>query len=215
MKIFICGDSTAASYDHRETPMTGWGQVLGDYLPEAEIRNHAMAGRSTRTFLEEGRLDRVMEEIGPGDLMLIQFGHNDENTEKPERYADPDRAYPENLGIFVRRAREKGALPVLMTPICIRDWQDGRHEPSHGVYPGKVRETAAALQVPLIDLYAESLRIVEEMGEEKSAGLFMNLAPGEDPRQPEGRVDNAHTQEAGARAFAEKAAERLRELKLV
>ena len=107
MKILICGDSTAASYDPKETLMTGWGQVLGEYLPEAEIRNHAMAGRSTRTFLQEGRLERVMEEIGEGDLMLIQFGHNDENREKPERYTEPERAYPENLGIFVPKPGRK------------------------------------------------------------------------------------------------------------
>ena len=215
MKIFICGDSTAASYDPKETLMTGWGQVLGEYLPEAEIRNHAMAGRSTRTFLQEGRLERVMEEIGEGDLMLIQFGHNDENREKPERYTEPERAYPENLGIFVSKAREKKAVPVLMTPICIRNWQEGRIEPSHGVYPQKVRETAARLGVPLIDLYADSLRIVEEAGEEKSEKLFMNLAPGEDPGQPEGRRDNAHTRRAGACAFAERTAAHLREMKLV
>lgn len=215
MKIFICGDSTAASYDPKETLMTGWGQVLGEYLPEAEIRNHAMAGRSTRTFLEEGRLERVLEEIGEGDLMLIQFGHNDENREKPERYTEPERAYPENLGIFVSKAREKKAVPVLMTPICIRNWQGGRHEPSHGVYPRKVRETAARLGVPLIDLYADSLRIVEEAGEERSEKLFMNLAPGEDPGQPEGRRDNAHTRRAGACAFAERIAAHLREMKLI
>ena len=71
MKIFICGDSTAASYDPKETLMTGWGQVLGEYLPEAEIRNHAMAGRSTRTFLQEGRLERVMEEIGEQMLRAV------------------------------------------------------------------------------------------------------------------------------------------------
>lgn len=214
MRIIICGDSTAASYDPAETLMTGWGQVLGEFIPEAEIRNHAMAGRSTRTFLEEGRLDRAMEDAGPGDLVLIQFGHNDENTEKPERYTEPERAYPENLAVFVRRAREKQAVPVLMTPVCLRNWREEKLEPSHGIYPQKVRETAEKLGTPLIDLYADSLRIVEAAGEAGSEKLFMNLDPGEDPKYPEGREDNAHTRRAGAMAFAEKTAERLRELNL-
>ena len=214
MKIIICGDSTAAAYNPEETLMTGWGQRLGAYIPDAEIRNHAMAGRSTRTFLSEGRLERAAAELDAGDLMLIQFGHNDENTEKPERYADPDKAYPENLGLFVRAAREKGAVPVLMTPICIRNWKDGRLESSHGVYPQAVRETAAKLGVPLVDLYKDSLRIVDAAGEENSRTLFMNLAPGEDPREPEGRTDNAHTRLAGADQFARAAALRLAELHL-
>ena len=174
-----------------------------------------MAGRSTRTFLAEGRLERAAAELAPGDLMLIQFGHNDENKEKPERYTDPEKAFPENLGIFVETAREKGALPVLMTPICIRCWQDGKLQPSHGVYPRVVRETAERLGVPVIDLYGESLRLVEEAGEEGSRKLFMDFDPGEEAREPQGRADNAHTRLAGADAFARAAARRLRELGII
>jgi lysophospholipase L1-like esterase len=215
MKIIICGDSTAAAYDPKETPMVGWGQRLGLYVQGAEIRNHAMAGRSTRTFIAEGRLERASEDLAPGDLMLIQFGHNDENTEKPERYADPEKAFPENLEIFVRTARKKGAHPVLMTPICIRNWQEGKHLPSHGVYPQVVRDTADRLGVPLIDLYADSLRLVEEAGEKGSRKLFMNFLPGEESREPQGRTDNAHTRLAGADAFARAVAEHLRERRLL
>ncbi len=214
MKIIICGDSTAARYDPKETLTVGWGQRLGTYLPGTEIRNHAMAGRSTRTYLAEGRLERAAEDLEPGDLMLIQFGHNDENTEKPERYADPENAYPENLSLFVKKARERRAVPVLMTPICMRNWADGKLEASHGVYPQAVRDTAEKLGTALIDLYAESLRIVEAAGEEGSKKLFMHIAPGEDSRYPEGKADNAHTRFAGGDAFARAAARRLLELGL-
>ena len=214
MRIVICGDSTAASYDPKETCMVGWGQVLGDYLPGTDIRNHAKAGRSTRTFLAEKRLEAAAADLLPGSLLLIQFGHNDENAEKPERYVEPDRDYPANLEIFVRAARERQAIPVLMTPICIRNWQDGTHQGSHGVYPQRVRETAQRLEVPCVDLYADSLAIVEALGEEKSEKLFMNLKTGEDPRHPDGRLDNAHTREAGARAFAERVARHLQALGL-
>ena len=212
MRIVICGDSTAASYDPAETCMRGWGQELGAFLPGAEIRNHAKAGRSTRTFQEEGRLAAAEADLEPGSLMLIQFGHNDENREKPERYVEPLRDYPARLEAFVRAAWDRQARPILMTPICIRDWQGGTLRETHGVYPDSVRRTAARLKVPCIDLYADSLDIVRSLGEAGSEKLFMNLAPGEDPREPEGRKDNAHTRQAGARAFAERVALHLREM---
>ena len=142
IRIFICGDSTAASYPPEKTLMTGWGQLLGDYLPETRVINLAMAGRSTRTFLAENRLEPVEREAGPGDLVLIQFAHNDENENKPERYAAPWTAYRENLAAFVRTAREKGAVPVLLTPICMRIWQDGRLQQTHGEYPAAMRSVA-------------------------------------------------------------------------
>lgn len=210
--IYLIGDSTV---DDNQPPFRGWGWALPRFVREdVTVKNHALSGRSSKSFWDEKLFEPVEAEMGAGDLLLIQFGHNDENKEKPERYTEPEEEYPRNLKIFVDRTREKGAVPVLMTPICIRNWQGGVHEPSHGVYPRKVLETAEKLGVPCVDLYADSLKIVEEAGEEKSEKLFMNLEPGEDPRQPEGRRDNAHTREAGARAFAEAAARRLREMKL-
>lgn len=214
VQVFICGDSTAASYSPEETRMTGWGQLLGDYLPEARIINLAMAGRSTRTFLEENRLEPAERGARPGDLVLIQFGHNDENEKKPERYAAPWTAYRENLKAFVRFARGKGAVPVLLTPICMRIWEDGRLRQTHGEYPAAVRSVAEEMRVPLIDLYAESFRIVEAMGGEGSKALFLHTAPGEDPAHPEGQEDNAHTSRAGADKFAAFAAGKIRELGL-
>ena len=165
-QIFICGDSTAASYDPEKTRMVGWGQLLGDCLPGVKVVNLAMAGRSTRTFLEEKRLEPAERDACPGDLVLIQFGHNDENEKKPERYAAAWGAYRENLAYFVRFAREKGAVPVLLTPICMRIWQDGVLQPTHGEYPAAVRSVAKEMRVPLIDAYEESFRIVAETGEE-------------------------------------------------
>ena len=215
MKIFICGDSTADTYDPAQTQMVGWGQVLGEFLPNVTICNHAKAGRSTRTFLEEGRLQQLDGEIRPGDLVLIQFAHNDENENKPERYAAPWTAYRENLAAFVRTAREKGAVPVLLTPICMRIWDGGKLQPTHGEYPAAMRAVAEEMKVPLVDLYGESFRIVEARGEEGSKALFMHLSPGEYPEKPEGQEDNAHTRRAGAELFAAAAARGLKALGLV
>ena len=214
MRIFVCGDSTAASYNPAETRMVGWGQLLGDFLPGATVVKLSMAGRSTKTFLAEGRLEPAGQ-ADPGDLMLIQFAHNDENEKKPERYTAPWTEFTENLRYFIRFAREHGAAPVLLTPICMRVWQDGKLQPTHGEYPAAMRSVAEEMNVPLIDLYTESFRIVEETGEEGSKALFMHFAPGEDPAYPDGSQDNAHTKRAGAERFAAAAAEGLKALGLV
>ena len=214
MRIYVCGDSTAASYNPEETRMVGWGQLLGDFLPGVTVVNLSMAGRSTKTFLAEGRLEPAGQ-AGPGDLVLIQFAHNDENEKKPERYTAPWTEFTENLRYFIRFAREHGAAPVLLTPICMRIWQDGKLQPTHGEYPAAMRSVAEEMNVPLIDLYTESFRIVESMGEEGSKALFMHFAPGEDPAYPDGSEDNAHTKRAGAERFAEAAARGLQALGLV
>ena len=214
MRIYVCGDSTAASYNPEETRMVGWGQLLGDFLPGVTVVNLSMAGRSTKTFLAEGRLEPAGQ-ADPGDLVLIQFAHNDENEKKPERYTAPWTEFTDNLKYFIRFAREHGAVPVLLTPICMRIWQDGKLQPTHGEYPAAMRAVAEETDVPLIDLYTESFRIVEAMGEEGSKALFMHFAPGEDPAYPDGSEDNAHTKRAGAERFAEAAARGLKELGLV
>ena len=214
MRIYVCGDSTAASYNPEETRMVGWGQLLGDFLPGVTVVNLSMAGRSTKTFLAEGRLEPAGQ-ADPGDLVLIQFAHNDENEKKPERYTAPWTEFTDNLKYFIRFAREHGAVPVLLTPICMRIWQDGKLQPTHGEYPAAMRAVAEETDVPLIDLYTESFRIVEAMGEEGSKALFMHFAPGGDPAYPDGSEDNAHTKRAGAERFAAAAARGLKELGLV
>ena len=201
MQIFICGDSTAASYNPEETQMVGWGQLLGNHLPAVTVVNLAMAGRSTKTFLQEHRLDPVSSKARPGDLMLVQFAHNDENEKKPERYV-PLPAFRENLSTFVRFARELKLTPVLLTPVCMRVWQSGVLQPTHGEYPAAAVAVADALSVSLIDLYVESFRIVSALGEKGSKDLFM----------PD---DIAHTRFTGANHFAAFVADELKKGKLV
>ena len=201
MNIFICGDSTAQTYHPAETLMVGWGQLLGEFLPGVAVHNHAMAGRSTKSFLAEGRLQAMDGQIGPGDLLLIQFAHNDEN-EKPERHTEPWTTFTDNLSVFVQFARDRGAVPVLLTPICMRVWENGRLQETHGEYKDAMRTLAQRMHVPLLDIYRDSFRIVEKAGEEGSKAFFMHVAAGEDPRYPEAVSDNAHTRRAGAEQFA-------------
>ena len=209
MRLFICGDSTAASYTPAEAPMTGWGQVLGDYLPGVEIENHAMAGRSTKSFLAEGRLQKIETEIKPGDALLIQFAHNDEG-DLTWRRTEAWSSYMNNLSIFIDTARQTGALPVLITPICMRLWKDGALQPTHGEYLAAMRTLAGQRGVPLVDAYEGTFAHVAALGDEASRGLYMRLEKGKYPGYPDGREDDVHTQEAGARAYAKIIAEKLK-----
>lgn len=211
MTIYICGDSTAASYKPEQAPIMGWGQALGELLPGARVENRAMAGRSTKSFLSEGRLQKIEAEIQPGDLMLIQFTHNDVN-ELVWRHTDPWTSFYHNLEIFVDTAILHGARPVLLTPICLRSWRDGRLQESHGEYPDAIRVLAARRNVPLIDLYEKSTAMVREMGDEESKKLYLHVEPGVYPAYPNGNVDDTHTKRAGAEAYAKVVAEALREL---
>ena len=197
MTIFICGDSTAASYKPEQAPLTGWGQAMADMLPNIPVVNAAMAGRSTKSFLSEGRLIPVEERLQPGDLMLIQFTHNDW-SDLTWRHTDPYTSFVNNLSIFVETARLAGAVPVLLTPICLRSFVDGVLQPAHGAYPEAIRTLARSRGVPLIDLYAMSFRAISDMGDEASRRRYMNVAPGEYPAYPDGQQDDVHTRYEGA-----------------
>ena len=214
MTIYICGDSTAASYTAEKAPITGWGQLLGQFVPGIPVENRAMGGRSTKSFLAEGRLQKIETEIQPGDLLLIQFTHND-TSDLVWRHTDPWTSFYHNLEIYVDTAMLHKAKPVLMTPICRRCWQNGELMDSHGDYPQAIRVLAARRNVPLIDLYEKSRRLVLELGDEESKKLYMHLEKGVYPAYPDGQNDDTHTQRAGAEAYARMTAEALKEIGLI
>ena len=214
MTLYICGDSTAASYRPEDAPLTGWGQVLSELLPGVRVENRAMAARSTKSFLSEGRLQKIETEIQPGDLLLIQFTHND-SSDLVWRHTDPWTSFYHNLEIFVDTAMLHRAQAVLMTPICRRCWQDGQLQPSHGDYPDVIRVLAARRNLPLIDLYKKSLDFVGALGDTESRKLYMHLEKGLYPAYPEGCADDTHTRRAGAEAYARMTAEALKEYGLV
>ena len=214
MTIYVCGDSTAASYKPEEAPITGWGQVLGEFIPGIRVENRAMGGRSTKSFLSEGRLQKIETEIRPGDLLLIQFTHND-TSDLVWRHTDPWTSFYHNLEIFVDTALLHQARPVLMTPICRRYWRNGMLLESHGEYPDVIRTLARQRSVPLIDLYEQGTRLIREMGDAESRKLYLYTEPGIYPAYPDGSADDTHTQHAGAEFYARLTAEKLKELGMV
>lgn len=214
LRIYLAGDSTMQTYKEEETPMRGWGQYFGLlFNEEVEVVNKAIGGRSTKSFLAEGRWQAIVDQLQKGDWVFIQFGHNDQSI-KPERYTSPED-YRANLTRFVQEVRAKKALPVLLTSISMRKFDEaGKVVNGLGVYPGITREVAAALQVPLLDLNAKTSQYIESLGAEASKEMYMHLAAGEHSKYPEGLQDNTHLREAGARKVAALAAESIREQKL-
>ena len=214
MTIYISGDSTAASYGLQQAPFTGWGQVLNEYLPLLSIVNAAYPGRSAKSFIAEGRLVNIEKTLAPGDLLLIQFAHNDA-SQYVWRHTEPFVSYKNCLEIFILTARAHGAVPVLITPIPIRTFKNGVLEESHVSYRAAALALSKEAGVPLLDMYTQAYKQISELGDEKSRELYMNLKPGEYPNFPEGKVDDVHTQRAGACLFAQIAASGLKKLGLV
>jgi lysophospholipase L1-like esterase/mannose-6-phosphate isomerase-like protein (cupin superfamily) len=196
-RVFIAGDSTAADYGPERAPQAGWGQALQSYLDPAawQVRNHANGGRSARSFIAEGRLDAIAKDLRRGDVLLIQFGHNDAKVEDPSRYDDPQQAYPQFLARYVALARDKGATPILLTPAARLLYDFGSLLDTHGLYTQAMQRLAAEQQVALIDLNASSSAWIRALGEQAARPYFLFV-----PEQ--GKADGTHFSHAGAAAVA-------------
>lgn len=210
--VFMIGDSTMADYSN-DRPVRGWGMAVGPLLREpAVVKNHAASGRSTKSFIDEGRWAKVLAALQAGDFVIIQFAHNDEKKEDPKRYTAPAMSFRDNLRRFIRETRAKGAEPVLATPVSRRKFNaEGKLLPTHGAYPEAVRAVAAEEKVPLLDLERATAKWLQETGDEPSKRYFVWLAPGAHPKYPEGSRDDTHFVDAGAQAVAELAAAQIRE----
>ena len=201
-RIFIAGDSTASEYGPERAPRQGWGQQLQSFLDPAawQVRNHAQAGRSSRSFIEQGWLDGIDSELRRGDVLLIQFGHNDAKLEDPSRYNEPRDAFPLWLMRYVTLARERGATPLLITPVARRKFDRGQLLDTHGLYAQAVRDLAAREQLGLIDLNASSSDWLRALGDEPSKLFFMHVPEARTPG--EAQTDDTHFHERGAVAVA-------------
>jgi lysophospholipase L1-like esterase len=214
--VYLAGDSTMASYPANRAPLTGWGQVFQRFFTDAVmVKNHAVSGRSSKSFIDEGRLDAILRQIQPGDYLLIQFAHNDEKATDPKRYTEPQTTFKAYLIQYVEGARAKGAHPVLITPMHRRGFSsDGSIRFSHGDYPQAILELAAEMQVPVIDLHQKSQVLFERLGPVGTKQVFLWLEKGEHPNYPDGKEDNTHFSEYGAVEIAKLVAEGLKEANL-
>jgi lysophospholipase L1-like esterase len=212
--VYIAGDSTAANKEVKAFPETGWGMPFYAFFDSTvTVDNRAKNGRSTKTFITEGLWQSINNSLKSGDYVLIQFGHNDEVPTKAA--ATTEVQFRENLMKFVNETRAKQAIPVLITPVARRKFNaSGVIQGTHEVYSEIVRKLAAEQNVPLIDLDRESQAQVQKFGPEDSKMLYNHLAPGENPNYPDGRTDDTHFSELGARKMAEIVLADIKKLKL-
>ena len=212
--IYIVGDSTASIKAPEDRPETGWGEAFADQLSgTTKLQNFARNGRSTRSFVAEGRWQTVVDQLNQDDIVLIQFGHNDQKLYDYKRFADPWRDYPLYLRTFINDVRKKGAYPVLLTPIERRKFDtDGSVSQTHRPYPQVMRDLARTLNVPLIDANAFSRDWLTKLGKQASKGYFLHLPAGVNPNYADGIADDTHLNEKGAKVIAEFVAQELEQL---
>ncbi|TWF39807.1 DNA sulfur modification protein DndE [Chitinophaga polysaccharea] len=201
--VFLVGDSTMADKPLEDNPERGWGQLFPQLLvPGVQVKNYAMNGRSTKSFITEHRWDSVLAQLKAGDWVMIQFGHNDAKISDTTRYAAPQGAYKTNLERFVNETRSRGAYPVLITPVVRRQFIKGVLQDTHGEYPAVVRAVAAAMQVPLIDLQQSSEALLKKEGEAATEKMFRNIPAGHYRILSQGVTDNTHFTAYGAAKIA-------------
>lgn len=213
LTVFMIGDSTMADKQLIPAqPERGWGQIFPIYLKDSvHVQNLAANGRSTKSFRDEGRWKPVMENLKPGDYVIIEFGHNDEKKDKPKVYADAFGAYKQNLERYVKETREKGGKPILATPLARRAFTNETVlVDTHGDYAVAARQVAAEQKVPLLDLEKRSSELLKQLGPEKSKKLFMWVEAGEFASIPKGREDNTHFNAYGASRVCDLAVEEIK-----
>jgi len=226
--IFMIGDSTMANKDVSGGKQErGWGQALQCYFDDnIVVDNHAVNGRSSLSFINEGRWDTVVSRMKPGDYVIIQFGHNDEKP-KADRHTDPGSTFDYNLAKFVRETREHGGIPVLMNCVVRRNFfvnapendddeklrtttfKDGVKQvegdsliDTHGLYRVAPRDVALRMNCHFVDANSITHALEQGLGTEASKKLHMWFLPGEEPSVPKGRQDNTHYNIYGAQVVA-------------
>lgn len=232
--IFMVGDSTMANKDiSGDKQERGWGMALQCYFDDGiVVDNHAVNGRSSKSFIDEGRWQKVLDKIRPGDYVVIQFGHNDEKP-AANRHTEPGSTFDANLRRMVKESRDRGAKPILMNAVVRRnffvqtpvnnddealrntkaaniDKPDTKHVQkegdvlidTHGAYLISPRNVAIETGTTFIDANCITHKLEQGMGREASKRLHMIFAKGEHPSMPDGRNDNTHYSVYGAHVVA-------------
>lgn len=202
-KVLLAGDSTCAPRREKDRPKYGWGECLAEYLDGYQVINRAVGGRSSKSFIDEGRWDKLMEKVEKGDVVLIQFGHNDEKKKAADRYTEPFGSFYDNLCRFIDEVKAKEAIPVILTSLSRRQFKsDGTLKRTHGQYPAAAKKAAADKGVVLLDIEEISYQWITSLGDEASKARFFVSVDGK---------DNTHLVELGAKEVAEMTAKALKE----
>lgn len=207
-------DSASGKKFQEPFPERGWGQLLPEFFDDKlYVGDFAQNGRSSRTFKEQGWWRYIVTCLYEGDYVVMQFGHNDAAEDRPDRYTPPED-YVKNLKEFVEEVREKGATPILCTPVVRRRFKKGEFQDSHGVYVDLVRRVAKEDNVLFIDMYQKTKDWLIAEGDEQSKSYFLHIPAGVNRNFPKGSNDNTHFNEQGAKKVAALFIEGVNELKI-
>ncbi len=219
--IYIIGDSTAANKDKHTFPETGWGMAFAKmFNQQVKVDNRALNGRSSKSFKQDmgkdgsiiNHWEPIFENLRRGDYVFIQFGHNDEKVDKPNLGTSLEE-FEQNLIFYINQTKEKGGIPVLLTPIARRKFENGVLIKTHGQYPAVISKIARDMQIPCIDMEDQTTLLVRSYGEEGSKKLFLHVDSG-DMNYPQGKKDDTHLNTFGANEVAKLVAKGIRELQL-
>ena len=225
--LYLAGDSINQTYNEEERPTTGIGEKLLHHMDKGNryeiskrsgcgfinerryesrhliVDNCAMAGRSSRSFMEEGRLEDIKNQIKEGDYLLIQFGHNDAAEGKPERYVAVCD-FPQYLDSYAKTAREKGAVPVLLSPVCLcpceenKEGEKGEIARQLPLYRDAMERFAERENLLFVDMYRLTREYCEKAGELEARTLYIK--------------DLVHLSEKGANQYAGILADQLKSI---
>ncbi|WP_130858783.1 rhamnogalacturonan acetylesterase [Gracilibacillus phocaeensis] len=202
--IYLAGDSTVQTYPRTESKQAGWGQSIADYFTkEVTFYNYAIGGRSSKTFVEEGRLANILSEIKEGDYLFVQMGHNDSTKERPARYTEPYQEYKFYLKQYIEGARNKKAIPILITPVARLHYVLGEFLIDFGDYCNTMKETAEEMTVPIIDLMQTSIAYFSSIGYDQVYPFYM---------ASHNKTDYTHFTKAGANQMARLVSEQVKDL---
>jgi lysophospholipase L1-like esterase len=220
--VFTLGDSTVKSYTFDEAPMSGWGQVIDRLFDPDKVRlvNYSQGGRSFRNAYAEGRLNDLLLAGYPGDIVMIQFGHNDESEDEMRRFGrgSTEAMYESMLrNVYLPAIRARGMIPVLVTPMSRVNGAPKANEPYTNSFrkrrfPDLMKKIGAEAGITVVDLNARSVEYYNQAGIPAITAMVMSIEAGETPAKtndgsyanghPANKIDGTHYKETLAKQFA-------------
>ncbi|WP_010243524.1 SGNH/GDSL hydrolase family protein [Acetivibrio cellulolyticus] len=202
--VYLASDSTVQTYNSSYYPQAGWGQMISNYFTsDVKFVNKAIGGRSSKSFVVEGRLDEILKVIKKGDYLFVQFGHNDATVSKPERYAAPYTTYKEYLAKYIDGAREKGAIPVLITPVARLNYKNSTYKNDFPDYCTAMKQVADEKDCAIIDLMTKTLDYYATLDYNTVYKFYMVSSNG---------TDYTHFTETGAKEVAKIVSQGVKEI---
>jgi len=201
--LYLIGDSTMAQYRPTSAPQAGWGMFVAA-TGGGKVFNFAVGGKSTKSYRDSGAWAKVMKKVKPGDVMLIQFGANDANKNRPQNFTEPEKEFRSNLERYVKELQAAKVRVILASPVSPLRFNKQKQPYSYLAPYAKVTgEVAAANNVPYIDMTAFGIAENGKAGVDNARKYYMYLAPGEHKNWPKGRKDAVHLNETGAKLYAD------------